>query len=65
MQTISVQIQDHYIQDFMNYVKSHSENIEILKDKSLELDPYFYDRQKELHQIKNDIANGKIDMVSY
>ena len=29
MQTISVQIQDNYIQDFMNYIKNHSENITI------------------------------------
>ncbi len=46
MQTFSVQIEDNYMQQFMNFVnKSHS-NIIITKDKNLELDPYFYERQK-------------------
>tara|TARA_B110000046_G_C13023417_1_gene412468 strand:+ start:2783 stop:3028 length:246 start_codon:yes stop_codon:yes gene_type:complete len=63
MQTIEVQIQDNYVQNFMSYVNNHSENITITKDKNLELDPYFYERQKELHQIKNDIDNGKIKMI--
>jgi DNA helicase IV len=65
MQTLSVQIQDSYIEDFMNYVNAHSDNITISKDKNLELDPYFYERQKELHQTRNDIKNGNIEMVSH
>jgi len=63
MQTIAVQIQDNYIQNFMSYVSEHSSNIQVSKDNNLELDPYFYERQKELHQIKNDIDNGKIQMI--
>ena len=63
MQTIAVQIQDSYMQNFMNYVNNHSENITITKDKNLELDPYFYERQKELHQIKSNIDNGKVQMI--
>ena len=63
MQTIAVQIQDNYVQNFMSYVNNHSENIAVIKDKNLELDPYFYERQKELHQIKNDIDNDKIQMI--
>jgi hypothetical protein len=63
MQTMAVQIQDKYVQNFMSYVDSHSENITISKDKNLELDPYFYERQKELHQIKNDVDGGKIQMI--
>jgi hypothetical protein len=31
--------------------------------QTLEYDPYFYDRQKELHQIKSDIDNGKVQMI--
>ncbi len=64
MQTIAVQIQDNYIQNFMSYVNSHSENITILKDKNLELDPYFYERQKQLQQDIEDIDNGKAEMLS-
>ncbi|NOQ30469.1 MAG: hypothetical protein GQ570_05025 [Helicobacteraceae bacterium] len=63
MQTIAVQVQDSYVQKFMSYVNNHSESITISKDKNLEIDPYFYERQKELHQIKNDIDNGKIQMI--
>ena len=65
MQTMAVQIEDNYVQDFMNYVNNHSESITISKDRNLEQDPYFYDRQKELHQIRNDIKNGNIKMVSH
>jgi hypothetical protein len=65
MQTLSVQVEDNYIQKFMTYVNNHSENITISKDKNLELDPYFYKRQKELHQIRDDIKSAKIEMVSH
>ena len=64
MQTIAVQIQDDYIQNFMNYVNSHSENITITKDKNLELDPYFYERQKQLQQDIYDLDNGKAEILS-
>ena len=63
MQTMAVQIQNDYVQDFMSYVNNHSENITISKYKNLKLDPYFYERQKELHQIKNDIDSGKVQMI--
>jgi len=63
MQTMAVQIQDNYVQNFMSYVNNHSENITIEKDKNLEIDPYFHERQKELHKIKNDIDSGKIKMI--
>ena len=65
MQTMAVQVQDSYVQNFMNYIDNHSEDITITKDKNLEIDPYFYERQKELHQIRDDIRNGNIEMVSH
>jgi len=65
MQTMAVEIQDDYVQNFMSYVNDHSENITIKKDQNLELDPYFYEREKELHQIRDDIKNGQIEMVSH
>ena len=63
MQTMAVQIQDGYVNDFMNYVNNHSDRITIKKDKNLEQDPYFYERQKELHQIKDNIDNSKVQMI--
>ena len=53
MQTMAVQIQDS------------SQNITILKDKNLEYDPYFYERQEELHELRADIKSSKIEMVSH
>ena len=64
MQTIAVQIKDEFVQKFMSYVNSHSDNITISKDKNLELDPYFYDRKKQLQQDIEDINNGKAEMLS-
>lgn len=64
MQTISIQIEDSYIQSFMNYVKNHSENIIITKDKNLELDPYFYERKKELEQVIEESENGSMEILS-
>ncbi|MEA3498634.1 MAG: hypothetical protein U9R16_06190 [Campylobacterota bacterium] len=65
MQRIAVQIQDNYVSSFMNYVNSHSENITITKDKNLELDPYFYERQQELQEIRNNIKNGNSKLTSF
>jgi len=64
MQTLSVQVEDNYVQKFMSYVNSHSENITIQKDKNLELDPYFYERQEKLHQIRDDVHNGNMRLLS-
>jgi len=65
MQTFSVQIQDSYIEQFMNFVKESHSNITISKDTNLEIDPYFYERQKELHQIRDGIKNGKRQLISF
>ena len=65
MQTITLQIQDNYLSSFMNYIQNHKQNITISKDKNLELDPYFYDRQNELEQIRYDIKNGNSQLISF
>jgi len=64
MQTLSVQIQDDYMQQFMNFVKNSHSNITISKDKNLEFDLYFYERKKDLEQIIEDSENGTIEMLS-
>jgi len=64
MQTLAIQIQDDYVNDFMNYVESHSDSITITKDKNLEHDPYFYERKKKLHQIRNDVHNGNMKLLT-
>ena len=65
MQTLAVQVQDDYIQDFMSYVNNHSESITISKDKNLENDSFFHERMKELHQIRDDIKSGKSQLISF
>ena len=64
MHTLTVKVQDSVLKEFLNFVSKRKETIEITTDKNLELDPYFYERQKELHQIKDDIDNGKIEMIN-
>ncbi len=65
MQTLAVQVQDNYIQDFMDYVNSHSDSITIAKDENLKNDSFFYERKKELHQIRSDIKSGKSKLISF
>ena len=65
MQTLSVQIQDDYMQQFMNFVENSHSNIIIEKDKKLELDPYFYERQKQLHKDLEEVESGKAEMISH
>ncbi|PHS57774.1 MAG: hypothetical protein COB17_04785 [Sulfurimonas sp.] len=65
MQTVVVQVQDDYIQKFMNYVNNHSENITIFKDENLENDSFFYERKKELNLIRTDIKNGKSKLILF
>jgi len=64
MQNIAIQVQDDYVSDFMNYVNNHSDSIIIKKDTNLEYDPYFYERKKELHQIRAAVKSGKMEMLS-
>ena len=65
MQNIAIQVQDEYISDFMNYVNNHSDRIIIKKDENLENDLFFYERKKELHQIRTDIKSGKSQLMSF
>ena len=64
MQTLIVNIQDGFMQDFLSIVEHYHGKIQIQKDKNLEYDPYFYERKKELHQIRADVKSGKMEMLS-
>ena len=65
MQNIAIQVQDEYVSDFMNYVNNHSDSIIIRNDENLENDSFFYERKKELHQIRTDIKSGKSQLISF
>jgi len=64
MQTLTVQVQDSFMQEFLNFVQSRQENIHIEKDYNLEYDPYFYKPKEELHKIQDEIKNGETTMIS-
>jgi hypothetical protein len=57
------------VQNVLDMLKSVKdvmiESIEVQKDKNLEQDPYFYKRQKELHQLREDIQNSKMEMYDF
>jgi len=64
MQTLSVQIEDSYMQQFMHFVNKSQSKVIVTEDNNLALDPYFYERQKELQETRIDIKNGTMEMLS-
>ena len=64
MQTLTIKVQDHFMQDFLTIIEHYKDGVYIEKDQNLELDPYFYERQKQLRQDIEDIDSGKIEMLS-
>jgi len=64
MQTLTVNIQDSFIQDFLAIIDHYKDKVQLKKDKNLEYDPYFYERKKQLQQDIDDINNGKMEMLS-
>jgi hypothetical protein len=65
MQTLTLQVQDNFIPNLLTYLEQFKNEVKITKDKNLELDPYFYERQEELHKIRDNIKKGDIKMVSH
>jgi len=65
MQTLSIQVEDSFMQKFLNFVANHQENIAITKDSNLELDPYFYERQKQLQQDLKEVESSQAEMISH
>lgn len=65
MHTLTLQVQDSVFQEFLSFISKRKESIEIKQDKNLELDPYFYERQKQLHQDLEEVESGKAEMISH
>ncbi len=69
MQTLTIEVKDDFMTEFMKMIDTVKDNVIVKKDnvplgyKSLELDPYFYERQKKLQKIRDDIKNGKVEMI--
>ena len=60
-----VRINDGYITAFDEMVATFKENIEIVDDPNLKLDPYFYERKASLDKTIKAIDDGSITMLSH
>jgi hypothetical protein len=71
VQTLTVNIQDNFVQEFLTIIEHYKDKVQLQnevsfeKDKNLELDPYFYERQKQLHQDLKEIEDGTAEMISH
>ena len=64
MQTLTLQVEDNFVPNLLNLLKEFKNEVTIKKDKNLDYDPYFYERQKELQQDIEDIDGGKVKMIN-
>lgn len=60
MQTLTIKVKDNFMTEFMNMINNVKDNVIVQQDENLEIDPYFYERQKKLQQIRNNIKSGKM-----
>lgn len=65
MQTLSINIENDFVAEFMRYVKKCNDKIKINNDLNLEYDSYFYKRKEVLQQLSNDIKSGKIELQDW
>ncbi len=64
MQTLTLEVQDSFVPDLLDYLKQFKNKVHIQEDENLKLDPYFYERQKKLHQIRDEVKNGNMKLLS-
>jgi len=55
MQTITIQVKESLVSEVISTLEKFKDNVQIIKDKNLELDPFFYERKDKLHNIMNNI----------
>lgn len=65
MQTLSINIQDGFLTSFLQYIENHKDAINVNDDANLAYDSFFYQRQKELQQIRNEIKSDKTKMETH
>ena len=70
MQTLTIQVKDDFMTEFMKFIDTVKDNVVVQKDgvplgcKNLEYDKYFYERQKDLQKTRSDIKNSKVEMLT-
>lgn len=65
MQTLTINVQDGFLTSFLQYVENHKDTIKLNDDANLAYDSFFYQRQKELQQIRSEIKNDKTKMETH
>jgi len=65
VQTLTVNVQDNFVQDFLTIIEHYKDKVQLKKDKNLEQDPYFYERQKQLEQDLQEVESGTAEMISH
>ena len=64
MQTLTLDVQDDFVQDFLTIIEHYKDKVQLQKDKNLVADPYFYERQKQLQQDLKEVENRTAEMIS-
>ena len=65
MKTITVNVQDNFVEEFLNIVKQYKDKIQLKKDKNLEYDLNFYEHQKELEEIRKNMKENESELISH
>lgn len=65
MKTLTLEVQDSFVPNLLNYLEQFKNQVQIKKDKNLESNLYFHERQKELHKIRDEIKNGNAELISF
>ena len=63
MKTLTIDIQDSFLKEFLNFVQK-SQNKILVRNSSDYEDIYFDDRKKQLQKIREDIKDGKEKLYS-
>lgn len=70
MQTLKIVIEDSKVDILLNLIKNLKDDV--IKgytltpaDDKLELDPYFYERQKDLQVLRDDLKSGKMETYDF
>jgi len=65
LQTLSIQVEDGYMQHFIDFVNSSHSNVTITKEINLVHDPYFYERKDKLHKIMDKIFDNPSKLTNF
>ena len=65
MQTLTIKVKDDLVTEVMNVLEQFKDSIQVTRDRNLELDPYFYERQDRLHKIMDNIDKDPSKLTSF